>query len=441
MRRKQPKQSSVILQAEISDLSHDGRGVAKLDGKTIFISGALPGEQVEFRRKFTRRKYDEGVVVSILRAAPERIDAKCAHYEFCGGCSLQHLAVDAQVRARQNVLAENFRRIGKLEPEAWLPPLQASVWNYRRRARLGMKWLRKHQRVVIGFRERHTPQLVNTVYCHILDDRVSRLFPKMVDLFSVFSAPDSLPQLEVSVADSLTAIVIRHMQPLADSDIAAALAFGREHNIQFYSQSGNPDTIVPLDPPVRELAFRLAKHDITIAFEPSDFIQVNSEMNALMVDRAIELLAPAAGDKVLDLFCGLGNFTLPIARRVQEITGIEADAGLVARARLNATRNNIGNAVFHAADLFEPVHAHAWAKQTYDAILLDPPRAGAEQLCRDIKRFKAKRIVYVSCHPGSLVRDAAILVGEHGYRLVRAGVMDMFPHTSHLESIALFEAK
>ncbi|MDX1443545.1 MAG: 23S rRNA (uracil(1939)-C(5))-methyltransferase RlmD [Gammaproteobacteria bacterium] len=428
-----------VWTAEIEDLSHDGRGVARVDGKTVFVDGALPGETATFQRKKKSRKFDEAMPLEIENPSADRVEPKCPHFGTCGGCTMQHLAPEKQILAKQKVLADNFERLGRVEPEEWLPPLQGRIWNYRRRARLGVKDVRKKGRVLVGFRERHAPYIAEIDSCDILaGDLGNKLLP-LSDLVGSLSIPDRIPQFEVSVADNATAVVVRHLDPLTSDDLMKLSKFGEEHELRFYLQSKGPDTITPLEENVEPLYFDIPAHDIRMQFEPSDFIQVNADLNERMIDRALKLLQLDGSETVLDLFCGLGNFTLPLAKKVQKVVGVEGEAGLVQRARDNAARNGIENVEFHVANLFEEFGKAEWAKHKYDRLLLDPPRAGAQEICREMKHFAPERIVYVSCHPGTLARDAGILVHEQGYRLLQAGVMDMFPHTAHVESIAVFE--
>lgn len=422
----------------IEDLSHDGRGVARVDGKTVFVDGALPGEKARFLRRRKSRHFDEAEVLSIEAAAPDRVAPGCAHFGSCGGCTMQHLSPEAQIRAKQKVLSGNLERLGKVSPEGWLEPLTADVWGYRRRARLGVKWVRKKGRVLVGFRERHSPFLAELESCQVLDQKIGGLLRPLGDLVESLSLKERIPQFEVSVADNATAIVVRHLDPLSDEDLLKLTAFGNAHDIRFYLQSKGPDTIRPLEEGLEPLHFDIPAHDVRLQFEPSDFIQVNRSINNAMIDHALALLDFNGSETVLDLFCGLGNFTLPVARHVKHVVGVEGDESLARHARANAERNDIDNAEFHAANLFEKIADYPWANRGYDKLLLDPPRAGAEEICRQVERFEAQRIVYVSCHPGTLARDAGVLVHEKGYRLAQAGVMDMFPHTAHVESIALF---
>lgn len=433
-RKKPPVQSTAVIE----DLSHDGRGVAHVDGKTIFVDGALPGETATFLRIKPHRNYDEAQVLAIENPTADRVTPGCAHFGVCGGCTMQHLEAGAQIAAKQNVLANNFERIGKVEPAAWLNPLTADVWGYRRRARLGVKWVRKKQHMYVGFRERHAPVIAEIETCKVLDPKVGNLLRPLANLVLTLSIPERIPQFEVSVADNAVAVVARHLEPLSAEDHLKLAAFGREYDVRFYLQPRRADSIAPLEKGLQPLYFDIPAHNVRLQFQPSDFIQVNRSINNAMIDHALDLLDLDGSQIVLDLFCGLGNFTLPIARHARQVTGIEGDASLVQHARDNATRNGIANAEFFAADLFESVQDAAWAKRTYDRVLLDPPRAGAESICRQMEALAPEKIVYVSCHPGTLARDAGILVNEKGYTLAKAGVMDMFPHTAHVESIAVF---
>lgn len=425
--------------AEIVSLDHDGRGVARIDGKTVFVNGALPGETVRLQRVRRRRRHDEAVVIEVLKPAPERVTPRCAHFGVCGGCSLQHLEHSSQLAAKGRIVAEELARIGGVAPGRWLAPLAGPVWSYRRRARLGCKYVYKKEKVFVGFRERGSPLLADLRRCEILAEPVGALIEDLATLVGGLELRHRIAQIEVAVADNVTALVLRVLDAPAAADLAALRNFESRHGIALYLQSGGLDTVTPLSPPATPLVYQLPGLTAGIEFAPTDFIQVNGELNRKMIDCAIELLGPAANDRALDLFCGLGNFSLPLALRVAAVTGVEGDAALVARARANATRNTIGNAEFHAANLMADVSQAAWARQTYDLVLLDPPRAGAREVLPVIAACQPRRIVYVSCHAGTLARDAGILAGQHGYRLSAAGIMDMFPHTAHVESIALFE--
>jgi 23S rRNA (uracil1939-C5)-methyltransferase len=423
---------------EIIDLAQDGRGVARVDGKTVFIDDALPGERVEWRRLKRGRNFDEGRLERVLEPAADRIEPRCAHFGVCGGCVLQHLASERQLEFKQRQLYEALTRIGKVTPEQTLPQLHGAVWNYRRRARLAARWVPKKERTVLGFRERNTSFIADVQRCEVLAPPVDSLVRPLSLLLTALSVRNRVPQIEVAVADNAVALVVRVLEDLTAADRELLLQFARDHKVQIYVQPGGYDTIAPLSD-VTPLEYRLPQFDVTVRFQPNDFVQVNGELNAQMVARAVELLAPAPGERLLDLFCGLGNFSLPLARSGAHVVGVEGDVGLVARARDNAMLNGVENIEFVCGDLAQPSAGDAsWASQPYDKVLLDPPRAGALQVLPTIARCGAKVVLYISCHPGSLARDAGILVHEHGFTLRAAGVMDMFPHTAHVESAALF---
>jgi 23S rRNA (uracil1939-C5)-methyltransferase len=425
--------------ADIVSLDHEGRGVTRIGGKAVFVHGALPGETVRLQRTRKRRRHDEAVVIEVLKSAPDRVVPRCAHFGTCGGCSLQHLAHPAQLAAKAAIVAEELARIGGVEPGRWLPPLSGPVWSYRRRARLGCKFVDKKARVFVGFRERGSPLLADLRQCEVLAEPAGRLIEDLARVIGGLELRRRIAQIEVAVADNVTAMVLRVLDAPPAADLATLREFEQRHGVELYLQSGGLDTVTPLSPPATPLRYQLDGLAAGIEFAPTDFVQVNGELNRRMIGRALELLEPGPGDTALDLFCGLGNFSLPLALKVASVTGVEGDAALVARARANAARNAIGNAQFHAANLAADLSQAPWAKGRYDLVLLDPPRAGAREVLPVIAACHPRRIVYVSCHAGTLARDAGILVQEHGYRLAAAGIMDMFPHTSHVESIALFE--
>ncbi len=425
--------------AEIESLDHEGRGVAHVDGKTVFIDGALPGESVRFRRIRRRRRHDEARLVEVLRASAERAAARCRHFGVCGGCALQHLEHGAQLAAKGRQVAEALERIGGVAPVRWLSPLTGPAWSYRRRARLGCKYVDKKGRVLVGFRERGSPLLADLEVCEVLSAPVGGLIAGLADLVGGLEIKRRVAQIEVAVGENATALVLRVLDDPTPADLARLREFESRHRLSLYLQRGGLETVLPLTPPATPLRYDLPDLPAGIEFAPTDFVQVNGELNRLLVARALELLEPRPGDRALDLFCGLGNFSLPLARRVTEVTAVEGDASLVARARHNAARNGILNAGFHAADLAAEKPQGAWALGAYDLVLLDPPRAGAREVLELAAGSRPRRIVYVSCHPGSFARDAGILVQRLDYRLSVAGIMDMFPHTSHVETIALFE--
>lgn len=435
--RRRPPQEP--FEVTIDDLSHDGRGVATWNEKKVFIHGALPGERVSAKLTGRKRRYDEGETLEVLTPSEHRVAPRCPHFGQCGGCSLQHLEETEQIRAKQNTLMQNLERIGKVVPEQRWDPITGPSWGYRRKARLSVRYVHKKERVLVGFREQNGRFVADMNECHVLDERIAQQIPALSQLIFSMDARATIPQLEVACGDDRCALVVRHMEALTESDLDKLRAFATESGIAILLQPKGPDTITCLEPETLELSYRVPDYGIEMFFEASDFVQVNAEINQKMISRALELLDLNGQDRVLDLFCGLGNFTLPIASRAGAVVGIEGEPALVRRARENAQRNNLDRVQFFAADLnLEPGSA-PWLREPYDKVLVDPPRSGAEFILPHIAASGARRVVYVSCHPASLARDAGILVHEYGFRLVGAGVMDMFPHTGHVESIALFE--
>ncbi len=438
-RRRRARLPEGEFEAEISSMGHDGRGVALVEGKATFVHGALPGEKVNFRYLNRRRSHDEGQVVSVIRPSEDRVEPRCDHYGVCGGCSLQHLEPSMQMQAKQAVLMDNFQQIGGVEPESVLPPIvNDSPWGYRRKARLGVKDVARKGKVLVGFRERGSSFVADLEKCHVLHPRVGELLPALSALVESLSISNRLPQIEMAMDDERCVLILRILDPLSIEDEHLLKEFQASHAVVFYLQPGGPDTVAPLSIGI-DLHYHLPDYDVTLGFLPSDFTQVNTDINRKMIAHAMTLLELQASDRVLDLFCGIGNFTLPIARHCEQVVGVEGSAGLVERACANAGRNRISNAEFFTADLYSELLAEPWMQRHFDKALLDPPRSGALQVLPMLPKMGIKRIVYVSCYPGTLARDAGELVKKHGYRLVSAGVMDMFPHTAHVESIALFE--
>jgi 23S rRNA (uracil1939-C5)-methyltransferase len=431
--------TSAPEEADIVDLSHEAKGVARIDGKTVFVADALPGERVVLRRTQRHRNFDEANCEQVLRPSPDRVEPACPHYGLCGGCALQHLAPAAQLALKQAQLIENLARLGGVKPERILEPLTGPVWGYRRRARLGVKDVPRKGRVLVGFRERAAPYVADLHECRILAAPVGQLIDPLAALVQSLSIARRLPQIEMAVADDACALVLRVLDPPSSDDLERLKAFETAQGVRLFLQPAGPESIVPLSGGATVLHYSLPEFEVSIEFQPADFIQVNGALNRAMIGRTLEVLEPAPGDSVLDLFCGLGNFSLPLARRVAAVVAVEGDAALVGRARANAERNGIGNASFHVADLFKDVAELPWARRAYDRVLLDPPRAGAREVLPVVSRSGARRVLYISCHPGSLARDAGLLVQEHGFRLSAAGVMDMFPHTTHVEAMAVFD--
>jgi 23S rRNA (uracil1939-C5)-methyltransferase len=427
------------FEIEIQDLSHDGRGVGRHEGKAVFVTGALSGETVRARQTGRNRNFDEAVTLEVLLASPDRVSPRCAHFGVCAGCVLQHLAEPKQIQAKQRVLTENLARIGHIEPERVLEPLADVAWGYRRKGRFSVRFVEKKGRVVVGFREIDARFVAELAHCHTIVPALGERIADLAALVDSLDARRTIPQIEFIAGDGPVALVFRHMEPLGADDLQRLTSFAQDNGFAVFLQPGGVESVKPLWPEQVELTFAIPEYGITMAFRPLDFIQVNAGLNQKMIARAIELLDPQPTDRVLDLFAGLGNFTLPLARKVRQVVGVEGDAGLVARARENASRNGLVNAEFHAADLARDLSDEVWMQQGFDKLLLDPPRVGAAEVLAQLPLKGIRRIVYVSCHPASLARDAGFLVRERGYTLKAVGAMDMFPQTAHVESIALFE--
>ena len=439
MSRRRKRLPVEPVEARIESLSHDGRGVARVDGKVTFIDGALPGETVLFRYTGRRRSNDEGCVVDVMIASSERVTPRCTHFDQCGGCSLQHLEPEAQVAAKQQMLVEQLRRIGGVEAQEFLPPLIGPRWGYRHKARLGARFVKAKGRVLVGFREKHSSFIVDMQRCDVLHPTVGEHVGELAELVQSLQACRLIPQVEVAIGDAVAALIFRHLEPLCEEDCSRLAAFGEQSGLHIYLQPKGPDSVHLLWPEQSRLSYRQPDFDLEFVFLPADFTQVNTELNRDMVRQAVALLDPRPDERVLDLFCGIGNFSLPLARLAGEVVGVEGDAGLVRRAGENAVRNGVENAVFHVADLTQDMTQASWARGGFDKILLDPPRSGALEILPQLAALKAEKILYVSCNPATLARDAGELVNTHGYQLVSAGVMDMFPHTAHVESIAVFK--
>lgn len=436
-KRSLPKEP---FSAHITDLTHEGKGVAHIDGKTVFINQALPGEDVEFIYFKKNRQYDQGRLHQVINASEQRIAPGCEHFYLCGGCSLQHVSSEFQIELKQKILIDNLKRIGHVEAESIRAPVTGPQWGYRRKARLGVKYVDKKEKVLIGFREKGSSLLADLQQCEVLHPSVGKRLPEFSALIRSLSCFRAIPQIEVAVGDSSTALVFRHLEPLSDDDSEKLKTFSENHHLDIYLQAAGPDSITPLSPGSPELFYRLDGYDIRFDFLPADFVQINAAINNKIIPLVIDALQCHKEMYVLELFCGLGNFTLPIAKQVASVTAIEGEASLIARAKQNAGKNNINNVSYHVANLMGDVAMLPWWNtQTYDCVFMDPPRSGAEEVLPLIAKKKISRIVYVSCNPATLARDAGILVNEHGYKLLNAGVMDMFPHTAHVESIAVFE--
>ena len=426
--------------ASIETLSHDGRGIARRDGKTTFIDNALPGEEVMFKFTYMRRKFDEGKAVEIVTASPDRVTPPCEHSTLCGGCSLQHMSPAVQVARKEAVLREQLQHFGGLEPEEWLPPLTGPVTGYRSKARLGVKYVEAKGETLVGFREKRNSFIAQLRTCEVLIPDVGHRLSELRTLMHSLESCSRIPQIELAAGDDDVALIIRHLDPLPETDQQALVGFCQNLGWHCYLQPGNESTVHRVWPEEGEqrLYYSHPSAGVELAFHPTDFTQVNAEINRKMVPLALDLLDISPEHTVLDLFCGLGNFTIPAAKRAGKVVGVEVSQAMVERGYENARRNGLENLEFHAWDLSQDVSGQAWARQAYDRILIDPPRTGALEMVKLMPRLGASRIVYVSCNPATLARDAGELMAL-GYRLKAAGVMDMFPHTTHVESIAVFE--
>jgi 23S rRNA (uracil1939-C5)-methyltransferase len=435
--------SEVEEVATVASLTHDGEGVVR-EGKTAFVAGALPGERIRFRRTRRHRQHDEAELLEVLEPSASRVVPRCAHFGICGGCALQHLSAEAQLEAKQTELRDNLERMGKVSPREWLAPLRGPVWNYRRRARLGSKFVIKKDRVVVGFRERLAPYVADVQRCEVLAAPLGVMIAPLAAMLNGLSIRHRIPQIEAAVADNVVALILRVLEAPSAADLIRLREFATAHSVRFYLQTGGLDSVSPLDgatgAPLEALRYGLPDFDLQLQFMPTDFVQINAQINQALVARAVELLELTATSSVLDLYCGIGNFTLALARSSGRAVGVEGDEGLVARARHNAKLNEIRNAEFHVADLARPLEPTLpWLRESYTHVLLDPPRAGASEVLASISRLNPHRVLYISCHPGSLARDLGLLVHEQGMSLVAAGVLDMFPHTTHVESLAVLE--
>jgi 23S rRNA (uracil1939-C5)-methyltransferase len=449
-----------MAELTIESLDQEGRGIAHADGKVVFVEGALPGERVTAEIERRKPSYDLARTIAVQRANAARVPPRCPHFGVCGGCTLQHADEALQVAAKQRALEDALARIGRVRPDRLLPAIAGPAWGYRYRARLSVRDVPKKGGILIGFHERRSSYVADMLECHVLPPKISRLLPPLRALVESLSIRTRLPQIELAVGERLTpvavagaqdvserlvhALVLRILEPLLVSDEAKLVAFADAHGVEFWLQPGGPETVTPFYPARATLAYTLPEFDVAVPFAPTDFTQVNAAINRVLVRRAVQLLDAQPVDRVGDFFCGLGNFSLPIARRAAHVVGVEGNAALVARAKANAARNGLTDRTsFVAANLFVADADMVAAAGRLDRALIDPPREGAVALAktlphRDDERALA-RIVYVSCNPATLARDAAVLVHDRGYRFAAAGVVNMFPHTAHVESIAVFD--
>jgi 23S rRNA (uracil1939-C5)-methyltransferase len=446
-------QNNATTEATIERLNHEGRGVAKIDGKTTFIDNALVGETVHFKYIKKHRKYDEGVAIDILQPSSDRVTPQCSHFLTCGGCRLQHFSSDAQIAFKQATLLEQFTHFAQLTPTTILPPLTGKSYGYRRKARFGVRFVTKKEKVLVGFHEINGRYIADISSCAVLDPSVSNLIEPLKNCLMTLENYRDIPQIEVAVGDQEKAFVFRHLNALSEHDLSSLIEFGQTYEAAIYLQPGNLKTTHQVWPTTGEerLSYTLQlpafternlscdKTQLTLKFHPQDFIQVNKEINQQLAEQVISWLALSSEDVVLDLFCGLGNFTLPIACYANQVVGIEGDSMMVDRAAQNAQANHLTNAHFFQHDLTIPFNDQSWAKNKFNKILLDPPRSGAKEILASVAALKPTRIVYISCNPATLARDAGELVHQYGFKLLNVGVMDMFPQTCHVESMAIFE--
>ncbi|OGT47307.1 MAG: hypothetical protein A3E83_00820 [Gammaproteobacteria bacterium RIFCSPHIGHO2_12_FULL_41_20] len=438
---KQSQITSDTYIVEVSSLSHDGRGIAVIQGKTTFIQGALPGEKIRCKLISQHTRYNEAEILEVKELAIERVTPGCSHFGICGGCSLQHLSNAAQLKLKQDALIEQLQHFGNIKPQNLLPPLTMHPWGYRRKARLGVRYVIKKNKVLVGFREKRHHYLADIHSCPVLHENIGLHINELSNIIRSLDNYKDIPQIEVAVGENATALVFRHLQPLTAADQEKLIAFANKHQFHLYLHPNPPNVphkLWPVEQPER-LCYYLPNYHITMHFHPLDFTQINFEINNLMIQQAITLLDLRSEDEVLDLFCGIGNFTLPIARHAKRVTGIEGSERMVERAKENAVYNNIINADFYTTNLqlSTTEQQKPWLQKTYTKILLDPPRTGIKDLAPILPQLNAEKIVYISCNPATLARDAGALAKD--YQLTHAGIMNMFPHTEHIETMAVFE--
>jgi 23S rRNA (uracil1939-C5)-methyltransferase len=431
-----------VNEALIESVDHEGVGVAHVDGKVTFIDGGVTGELVAFSRRRSRGNFDLGTVTQVLRPSSQRVSPRCGYFGACGGCAMQHIEPAAQVAAKQRVLEDNLARLGKVKPEQILPPIVGPAWGYRNRARLSVHYVAKKGGVLVGFHEKRSSFVADTMSCEVLPPHVSAMIPALREMFTAMETRDRLPQIELAVGEDVTVLVLRHLVPLPEADVKRLRDFADQHRVQWWLQPKGPETAHPFYPlQAPALAYALPEFGLRLAFGPTEFTQVNAGVNRALVKRAVDMLDPKPGERVGDLFCGLGNFTLPLASRGAEVIGMEGAPSLVRRAEDNARLNGLQErARFIAYDLYADAPGALQRLGAVDKLLIDPPRDGAMEIVKALpEEGGPSRIAYVSCSPATLARDAGVLVNVKGYRLVRAGVVNMFPHTGHVESIALFQ--
>ncbi len=441
MGRSRKKLSDQPFELDIISLGNRGMGLAVFEEKHLHVFDALPGEKVVARLLFGRSQRGKAETLEVLQPSADRVKARCPHFGYCGACSLQHMSMDAQLARKETVLLQSLRDTGHVEPELIYTPLSGQQWNYRRKARLSVRAVAAKDRVLVGLRERNGRYVASMNECHILHSKIADALPKLSRLIEALECRAGIPQIEVACGDVRCALIIRHLEPFSANDVDKLRLFACETDLGVFLQAAGPDSLQLLEPADFQLEYVIEPLGLRFHFEPLDFIQVNGELNQKMVKRALELLSPQAEDNILDLFCGLGNFTLPMAVRAGRVTGVEGSGEMVERGRSNAVLNGLDNVEFQTADLYQACHEPPWPASDYNKILLDPPRSGAQELLPWIAAGNVGRMLYISCNPETLARDAGILVNQYGFKLQGAGIIDMFPHTPHSEAIALFERK
>jgi len=437
---------------KVESLDLEAQGVAhNAEGKVVFIEGALPGEEVQVSVQRKKNNWEQATLVAMRNESSQRVTPGCRHFGTCGGCKMQHFHVGAQVATKQRALEDGLWHLGKVKADRMLRPIEGPAWGYRYRARLSVRYVVKKERVLVGFHERKSSYVADMDSCEVLPPHLSAMLVPLRELVAGMDQRDRLPQIEVAVGDEVTALVLRHLEPLTTEDLQRLSDFASSHGVQWWLQPKGPETVHRLDAAGPSLAYTLPEFGITMPFKPTDFTQVNYQINRVLVSRALRLLEAKPDERVIDWFCGLGNFTLPIATQVREVLGIEGSETLVARSRENAALNGLGaKTSFVARNLFEITPEELASYGNADKWLVDPPREGAFALAKALADLAAdparaasylppSRIVYVSCNPATLARDAGLLVHQAGYTCVAAGAINMFPHTAHVESMAVFE--
>jgi len=441
MGRSRKRLPDTPFELDITSLDKKGAGLAEHEGKKLKVSDALAGEKIIARYLFGRHNRGKAETLEVLQPSTDRVEPRCPHFGNCSACNPQHLSMDAQLAEKETALLRCLKDIGQLEPASVYAPLSGPLWSYRRKARLSVRDVAAKGRVLVGFRERDGRFVADMGECHILRKEIADALPALSGLIETLECRATIPQIEVACGDQNSALIIRHLEDLSVDDTEKLRSFAHESGLGVFLQPGGPDSIHLLAPEDLQLEYAIEALGLRIQFDPLDFIQVNGGLNQLMIARALELLDPLPEDKILDLFCGLGNFTLPLASRAGHVCGVEGSEAMVERGRSNAKLNGLDNVEFQAADLYQPCQKAPWPEVDFNKVLLDPPRSGALELLPWIAASGVSKVLYISCNPETLARDAAVLVNEYGFTLNGAGIINMFPHTPHSEAIAMFERK